>query len=323
MMRPMTMRTMPVTFLVALLALASACGATGTTAERPAADGTPATSPASSAASCPEQVGYPVDVPAPSVTARDLAGGRLVPEAVPSAAVLCRYVQDPPATLPPPTGYTATFRLEGSHELDRLDALANDLQVPPKVPAESHACTLVGGPTLPYLLRLDYPSGSVWVGTSDDVNSCSDVSNGVTSSSVYLGADFAASYSARRWTRGRPRLGPAVCDEAAGRYGQQHQLVPAGAVRIRVCTNSVERPPVTDADAVRRAAGLINRGKTTAATGGCEGQVTHSRELLFEYTSGRGVLVHVLRGCNPSVFTSSLSTDMSDTDVDQLFEITG
>ncbi len=232
--------------------------------------------------------------------------------------LLCRYEQDPPPTDPPPSGYVPVFRLSGSRGIDGLHAAAQALQVPPQVPGESHACTAMGGPSFPFLARLTYDNRTVWLATHSDVNGCANVTNGSTTSQVYLGGDFQASYDASTWTPSRRGAGGA-CWAATGRYGQHERLVPHQPVRIRVCKDQDELEPVTAPERIRHVMRLLNAPKPIASQNSCQGEVTNSRRLLFEYPSGRSVDVEVLQGCEPNVFQSSLSEQLPDDGVQELF----
>ena len=265
--------------------------------------------------SYPAEVGYPPTPP----HATSLPDKRLVPDEVPRSMLLCRYEQVPAPTFPPPSGYVPVFRLSGSRSIEGLGQAAGDLQVPPMVQGETHACTLVGGTPFPFLARIEYDARTVWLATSTDINSCADITNGSTTSHSYLGGDFQASYDAGTWTRYRRRGTAPACYDAAGRFGQHRQLVPDEPVRIRMCKDQVELQPVTDPDRIARVLQLLNKPKTTASRSGCEGTVTHQRQLLFEYRSGRSVAVDVLQGCRPDVFSSSLSEQLTDPDVQTLF----
>ena len=279
------------------------------------ADGRPETpSPTVDATACPATVSEPLTPP----TSTRVQGNRLVPEGVPESMLLCRYEEKPPVLLPSP-GYVPTYHLSGGRDISGLEKAADQLQLPPKVSGESHACTAMGGPSFPFLVRLQYADRTVWLATKSDVNSCAEVTNGSTTSSAYLGGDLQATYDASTWTRGVRRA--ASCNSPLGRYGQHETLLPEGAVRIRVCREQEELAPVTDADTISQITALFNGKRTTPGQGGCSGQITHSRELLAEYASGRGVGVHVLQGCEPNAFTSSLATQLSDDDVQRVFRL--
>lgn len=256
----------------------------------------------------------PLKPQVPSPPTADGTAGRLVPASVPTSAVLCRYsvLRQEPSTL------------EGQVELSGLDAVPGDLALPAKLPGESHACTAVGGPSTPYLLRLDYPSGTVWVGSHDEVNACVDTTNGAFTSSIYIGRDLAASYVAHRWQQATHLgAGALACYERVGRAGQEHVLVPPGAVRISVCRDSSELAPVTEPERIRNIVRLLNAPSATPSKSGCQGTVTHSRRLLFEYRSGRNVVLDVLQGCSPAAYTNSLAINLTGKETAKLLRLTG
>jgi hypothetical protein len=172
-------------------------------------DPAPSTGTAAPAAaeSCPAVLdnlpGRPPTVPAPPPVGWH---GALVPGQAPVAAAICRY-SDASAFSGAATGREPPEQvaLESERQLTGgLDDVVSDLSVP--AGTEVGGCTLVGGPIVPYLLRLTYPTGTVWVGSRSDLNSCELVTNGAFTSAVYVG-------TSRRLVRGR-RLGP---DAAGGR----------------------------------------------------------------------------------------------------------
>lgn len=125
-------------------------------------------------------------VPAPPVTE---TAGRLAPDADPVEVVLCRYA-------PVTTGPAA---LDGPPVRIGSDLLRvrTDLQVPAKT-ASGRACS-PEGPRTPYLARLTYADGDLWVASTDTANGCADTGNGVFVSGSARGEQLAASYDAGAW----------------------------------------------------------------------------------------------------------------------------
>lgn len=152
-------------------------------------DADPTAVPPADAQPCPAT--YDTVAPQPWVPA--LPGteteGRLAPDADPVEVVLCRYAA--PAAGPAP--------LDGPPVRITADLLRvrTDLQVPPK-PGGARACT-PEGPRVPYLARLTYADGDLWVASAATANGCADTGNGVFVSGSSRGAQLAASYDAGAW----------------------------------------------------------------------------------------------------------------------------
>lgn len=166
----------------------------GSTAGPPAGPSTdpsadPAAVPPADAQPCP--AAYDTSAPQPWVPAPPgtETEGRLAPDADPVAIVLCRYaaVTTGPAALDgPPVRIGAD-----------LQRVRTDLQVPPK-PADNRTCT-PEGPQVPYLARLTYADGELWVSSTHSANGCAATGNGVFVSGSSRGAQLAASYDAEAW----------------------------------------------------------------------------------------------------------------------------
>ena len=149
----------------------------------------PAAVPPADAQPCP--AAYDTAAPQPWVPA--LPGtqteGRLAPDADPVEMVLCRYaaVTAGPAALDgPPVRIGVDLQL-----------VRTDLQLAPKA-ADSRACT-PQQPSVPYLARLSYADGDLWVSSAATANGCADTGNGVFVSGSSRGAQLAASYIAGVW----------------------------------------------------------------------------------------------------------------------------
>ena len=170
---------------------AATLGPTGSPATGPVTDPSadPAAVPPADAQPCPAEYDTATPqpwVPAPPGTETE---GRLAPDADPVEVVLCRYaaVTTGPAALDGPPVRIGVD----------LQRVRTDLQVPPKA-ADNRACT-PEDPRVPYLARLTYPDGDLWVSSTDTANGCADIGNGVFVSGSSRGAQLAASYDAGAW----------------------------------------------------------------------------------------------------------------------------
>ena len=63
---------------------------------------------------------------------------------------------------------------------------------------DGRACTPVD-PRVPYLARLSYADGDLWISSAATPNSCAETGNGVFVSGSSRGAQLAASYTAGAW----------------------------------------------------------------------------------------------------------------------------
>ena len=149
----------------------------------------PAAVPPADAQPCP--AAYDTAAPPPWVPA--LPGteteGRLAPDADPVEVVLCRYA----AVTAGPSGLNGPPVRIGVD----LQRVRTDLQLPPKA-ADGRACT-PEEPGVPYLARLSYAYGDLWVSSTVTPNGCADTGNGVFVSGSSRGAQLAASYDAGAW----------------------------------------------------------------------------------------------------------------------------
>ncbi|MCW2529375.1 MAG: hypothetical protein JWM76_4235 [Pseudonocardiales bacterium] len=134
-------------------------------------------------------------------TVPDLPAGvdgrsRLVPTQTPDRVVICAY--DHPAD-----ASTAPRPVTGSKILGGdLGGLAKELSAIPAQMSDQRACTLIGNLTVTdFLVGLNYPTGTVWVSTSTDANRCIDSSNGVFTTSTYLGARVSQWFAAGSWSK--------------------------------------------------------------------------------------------------------------------------
>lgn len=263
--------------------------------------------------------GGPPAVPAPPPAG---LSGALVPGEFPIAVAVCRYT-DAGAFGPTGDGEPPEqVALDGERELTRgLEQLPYDLAVP--AGTEVGGCRLVGGPLVPYLMRLTYPAGTVWVATRSDLNSCELVTNGAFTSAVYVGDQVAASFDAGAWVA-EPSIddgpGGACPFGPAGRAGQETELVPAGWTTLTVCVQDGTGPApsrISD-DRAEAVADLLNALPTEPGGGfgaSCDqrlevpGDDDRTRFLRWTYPNGRAVLVIPFIGCDAPLANGSLSAD--------------
>jgi hypothetical protein len=267
--------------LVAAVLVLTACGQ----AEQAA----PAVSPSPSAVTgCPDRIsprdGGP-EVPALPTTETP---GRLVPDADPVEALVCRYGER--------GGLAGEVLLEGG-----LDRVRTDLLVPARLEGAERACTLIGGGVVPHLLRLRYADGELWLSAVQEPNRCSTTSNGAFISSAHLGGVLAQAYDSATW----PSRDPDPCAQAStGRAGQEQGLVPAGWTSLVRCDEG--RREVAP-DLAAQAASLLGQLQVQPGTGGCAGTPASVRRLAFTYAEGPQVVVTWTPGCDPSLDNGSLS----------------
>ena len=251
-----------------------------------------ATGPSSSpvTAGCPQQ--YPAAdgapwVPAPPTTETP---GRLVPDADPVEALVCRYDEAGAAA--------GEVLLEGG-----LDRIRTDLLVPARVEGAERACTLIGGGVVPHLVRLRYADGELWVSAVQEPNRCSATGNGAFVSSAYLGDRLAQAYDAATW----PAQDPDPCAEGGpGRAGQEAALAPAGWTSLVVCADDGSRREVAP-DRAAQVVSLLGQLETRPGTNACEGALRSTSRLVLTYAGGPPVVLRWTPGCEPSLGNGSLS----------------
>lgn len=157
--------------------------------EPSAVDGLPAEPSMPTAADgCPDEV--PLDVGAPWVPQPPTTQtpGRLVPDADPVEALVCRYR--------PGDGTQAT--LVGGVLLETgLNRIRTDLQ-PSAVPAgQGRPCP--DGARVPHLMRLRYADGDLWLSATQAPGDCTASGNGAFVTDTYLGDRFAEAYESLAW----------------------------------------------------------------------------------------------------------------------------
>ena len=281
--------------LVAAVLALSACGPQ----DDPVVSGSPPSPVAVDG--CPER--YAAEdqrpwVPAPPTTETP---GRLVPDADPVEALVCRYAE--------------SGALEGEVALgDGLDRVRTDLLLPARVEGSERACTQIGGPVAPHLLRLRYADGELWLSAVQEVNGCTESGNGAFVTSAYLGDRLAQAYDSRTW----PSADVDACVEGGqGRAGQERALVPAGWTSLVVCAEEGSLREVAP-DRAAQVAALLGQLATRPGTNACQGTMTSSSRLVFAYPEGPAVEHWWTPGCEPSLRNGSLSASPTPAQADLL-----
>lgn len=242
------------------------------------------------AAGCPErflvQDGVPW-VPSPPTTETP---GRLVPDADPVEALVCRYDE--------------SGAVDGEVLLEAgLDRLRTDLLVPARVEGAERACTLIGGGVVPHLVRLRYADGELWLSAVQEPNRCTLTGNGAFVSSAHLGERVAQAYDAGAW----PATDPDPCAQGGtGRAGQEDALAPPGWTSLVVCADDGSRREV-DPDRAAQAVSLLGQLETRPGTNVCQGTATSRSQLVLTYAEGPPVVLRWTPGCEPSLGNGSLS----------------
>lgn len=231
-------------------------------------------------------------VPAPPTTETP---GRLVPDADPVEALVCRYGDVSGAES---AALAGEVRLESG-----LDRIRTDLLLPARVEGAQVACTQMGGAVVPHLVRLRYADGELWLSARQEPNGCTDSGNGEFVTSTYLGDRLAEAYDTGAWSEREP---DPCAGGRPGRAGQEEALVPAGWTSLVACAEDDSRREV-DPDRAAQVASLLGQLATQPGTGGCEGTPTSVTRLAFLHPEGPPVLVDWTPGCEPSLGNGSLS----------------
>lgn len=284
----------------------SACG------QRESAPGAAGDSPAARTLDvCPDRhlgSGKQPWVPAPPMAA---AEDRLVPDADPVEAVVCRYRAlggEADELGADSGGLEGEVRLEGG-----LSRVRTDLLWPAEVEGSQRVCTTTGGSLTPYLVRLRYPGGVVWLSTVQEANGCSPTGNGAFVSAVPSADHWAQAYGSASW----PAPGADPCRTRTGRSGEERSLVPHGWTTLLVCGEDGSRREV-GADRAGRIADLLDRVQTRPGTNACSGQPTIVERLVFTHAEGPPAVVTYMPGCEPSVGNGSLSASLTPEQSDVL-----
>jgi hypothetical protein len=292
--------------LVAVLML-TACGpvpfevgrATAPPLELPTPTG-PSVGPPTRDGACPAEFPGGQSPWVPEVPSTDTAG-RLVPDADPVSAFVCRYGElgAPGQAVP----------LAGTADVTQgLDRVRSDLALPEALEGRGRACTQIGGPVVPHLVRLDYADGSLWLSAVTEANSCTDSGNGDFVTSAYLGDRLASAFDSGRWPAAPEVSG--CFSGAGGRAGEEERLVPAGWTSALACTrapdgSSPSSEPLTG-DRARRVVELLADAELAPGSGGCSGGTDETYDVLFRYPEGNPVTVGLNVGCEPPLRNGSL-----------------
>lgn len=263
-----------------LLLLCAACGGV------PAGGG----DPVPEAQDCPaafEVGGEQPWVPQPPSTQ---TGGRLVPDADPAEAMVCRYT--------PEGALEDSVPVRGG-----LDRIRHDLLLPEKRPGQERVCTLIGSAQVPYLLRLSYPDGDLWLSGTEDANSCRDTGNGAFVTPAYLGGRMAQAYDSGTWP---PAPAATGCTAGGtGRAGQEDVLVPPGWQSLAVCSGS-DTPREVPREQAETVVALLLELDIAPGSNSCSGTAIGTYNLLLRYEQGPPVAIWFAPGCEPSVHNGSL-----------------
>ncbi len=271
-----------------------------------------------SASPCPDSTVAPHLEPAVPQQPPQAVRDRLVPPQLPTSAWMCRYepvveVGHEASAAPK----ASTRRFEGAVELlgdlGGLRDLAWARRAPG--PLASKFCTTMGGPVTPYLLRLSYPSGDVWIYGSSDPNYCAGASNGAFTTGAYLGAAFDEAYRSAHWPAAGLAESRNPCQNGLeGRLGDDAALVPGNGrpVSVTVCLPR-GRPavPITLDDGTSRAVLDALRALPTQPGNdmGCTSneQLHRSYFLRINYADGPPAWVMVGTGCVRGVSNQAIS----------------
>jgi hypothetical protein len=243
---------------------------------------------------------------------------RLVPDADPVSAHICRYEARQNSGEPVP------LVLAGEVEVtEGLGAVRRDLHLPALLEGRERSCTLVGGALVPHLVRFDYADGSVWVSATQEPNACNDSGNGTFTTGVPLGDRLAEAFDTGRWPAAPE---PERCFAGAGgRAGQEQQLVPDGWTSITVCLPALNDPGPPprqlNAGTADQVVALLNGAELAPGSGGCSGGDNTRYDLLVRYREGNAVNVAVNIGCDPPLRNGSLDGVLGPRDQAALEEL--
>jgi len=264
----------------------------GPTGSRPTAPVRTLSCPAAYAGAAPWVPAKPTGIDAKS---------RLVPLKSPASALICAYKGL--NGLDKQRGWALSGRRLLAGELDRLTA---ELSWQPRsVPDRRHACTLMAGTQVNYLIGLAYPGGgTIWVSATDEPNLCVGGANGeFTADTGFAGRDVTKAYSTGVW----PARQPANCRlPGGGRLGQDTTMVPAGVTSLTICTNSGR----VIKSGYESLVSALNKLPISPSNGTC---ISHGHgvtyQLLFSYPAGPPAVVDVASACSPPIDNLSAQAD--------------
>lgn len=239
----------------------------------------------------------------PALPSSTNGAARLVPQAPPTAAVVCAYLHRR-------GNGTTGGKLTGHKQLSSgLYALSGQLSwLPRHLAGQSSGCLAYIASTDfdAYLLELQYPTGRVWVAVDGD--HCSGASNGQFATGTNLRVESATAYASGRWPA--PSRPSCARPESAGRLGDDKQLVPPTPSSVTICSGDGKQL-LAAADPAGLVAAL---DRLPTATGGlvtCSSSAPASYGLLFHYPTGPDQYVAVLPGCSEGVLSALQSKDAS------------
>ena len=260
----------------------------------------PSTRAATAASICPVRLKAAAQ-PLPPVNG---ISTRLVPATPVRSALLCSYE----GTNIDPAG---NQRLSGSRRITSgLADMVQDLRwLPPQIHGQTHACAAVLGRQTNYLLALTLIDGTTaWVAAAQDSDSCAQATNGTFTALANIGPELTATMKTGRWPGRKPFSQGDPC-AAGGRYGQQNQLVPDGAVALDICrfTGPALQSVVHVTTGLGALVDALNAKATITSTHSCAiATPTLMYNLAFRYASGPSVEVQYIKGCSPAIDNSSL-----------------
>lgn len=306
-----------------------AAGLAGTTAAAARAGDGPAEGASPPAPlSCPARYDGTEDSPVvPTYDAPDGfdPGDALAPAQAPTRALVCRYdAGHSSAPAAPPRPLTEQVVLT-----EGLEQMAADLTGAPRA-QQIDACTLMDGPITRQLLGLGYPTGTVWVSATDEVNACVLSSNGDFSAGGGVGQQVAKAVADGGWvvpTQGeRPVCGGS---QPVGRAGVERELVPGEPEVMWVCRvdSDVSGPSSGIYTILRddrdRLLETLRALPTRAAASDvvCVDESVDRWNVVAEYERGAPVVLDVTTGaCGPGgvVSNGAVEADSSEELVDLL-----
>jgi hypothetical protein len=227
--------------------------------------------------------------------------GRLVPDADPVLAVVCRYAERPNSGPP-----QSAALVDSTEVTDGLRTVRTDLHLPGEQLRQGRVCTDMGGSLVPHLVRFDYADGSLWLSAAVEPNRCTNSGNGAFTTGAYLGQLLGDAFDTGRW----PGLPPTTCGGGGpGRAGQEAALLPDGWTALTSCRRSPDgavADVVLSEDDAQQVAELLGRAELAPGSGGCGGGDGYVYSALAEYPEGNPVAVDLNVGCEPPLRNGSL-----------------
>lgn len=283
------------------------------TSEHPSPTSVPLDADSPARPVCPSTIGTsPTLVPA-----KPTIGGTtdaLVPDQVPSYAVVCSY---PAGSNTEQTPTASSYRLQSSVQVKSgLEAIPDDLGHLMAGSGKNRPCTAMGGAQTQTLLGLQYARGVVWVANLAEPNNCSASSNGVFTTPTSLGREFTDAARTGVWKLTTP-TNPCA-GGSPGRAGADKQLVPGDPTGLVVCVESKAKPVPVDLQHRLQAA----FGKLVTAPSQMYAQCSGAGKtayLVFDYAVGPRVWIQVAPRCTPQVLSDGLQADSAG-EVVQLLE---